>query len=403
MTNYGENRESPDAIKAEIERTRSQMSNKIDTLQERLNPDTLKVQAQEAIRTALQDGADAMKHYVQEHSTELRDAVIHVVKRNPLPTALIGIGVGWLVLEGFGSAKQSSSNQYDSSNRYDWSGGRAEYAARPAQNYTSEFGDRYRSRVGAYAGSREWAEPSDAYWSEEEGSNGHNRPIGEKVQQLGSTVKEKAGQAMEQVQDAASQVVGQVADKAQQAREQIGQLGSQVTDKTQSLSEQTRQQVSEVTIRTQQQAHHMLEDNPLAVGAAALAVGAVIGLLLPSTRRENEMVGPYRDQVVEKAQSVAGTVAQRVQEVVQEVKPEVEQLAHRVVEQVKPEVEQLGQRVAGDLKQTAQEAASEATGSSAKVKTSPEEDNPMLSAEDSSDLGQGWSATTSTQETTPAR
>lgn len=397
MTNYGENRESPDAIKAEIERTRSQMSNKIDTLQERLNPDTLKVQAQEAVRGALQDGADAMKTYMQEHSTELRDAVIHAVKRNPLPTALIGIGVGWLLLEGLGSQKQSSSNQYD------WSGGRDEYAPRRTQNDAAEYNDRYRSRLGPYAGSTDWADSSDAYGNADEGTNGHNRPIREKVQQAGSAVKEKASQALEQVQDAAGQVVGQVADKTQQAREQIGQLGSQVTDKAQDLSQQTRQQVGELTTQTQRQAHHMLEDNPLAVGAAALALGAFIGLLLPTTRRENEILGPYREQVVEKAQAVADTVAQRVQEVVQEVKPEVEQLANRVVEDLKPEVEQLGQKVVSDLKQTGQEAIAEATGSSATVKTSPEEDEPMISSENSSNFGQGWSAPASTQETTSAR
>jgi len=378
MTNYEENRESPDAIKADIERTRSQMSNKIDTLQERLNPDTLKVQAQEAVRSALQEGADAMKSYMQEHSTELRDTVIHTFKRNPLPTALIGIGVGWMLLEGVGGKRSTSSNQYD------WSGGRDEYAPRRAQNSAPEYEDRYRSRVGTYTGSTNWADRTDA-WDAEEGTNGHNRPI------------------REQVQDAAGQVADQIANTTQRAREQIGEFSSQVTDKAQDLSQQTRHQIGELTTQTQQQAHHLLEENPLALGAAALALGAFIGLLLPTTRRENEMVGPYRDQVVEKAQAVAGTVAQRVQEVVQEVKPEVEQLANRVMEDLQPKVEQLGQKVVGDLKQTGQEAISEVTGSSVKVKNSPEEDKPIGNAGDSSHTGQGWSGSASTQETLSSR
>jgi len=392
MTNFAENHESPEAIKAEIERTRNQMSTKIDTLQERLNPDTLKMQAQEAFRGALQDGADAMKSYMQEHSTELREAVIQTAKRNPLPTVLIGVGVGWLLLEGFSSQKQTPSSQYD------WSGGREGAASWGSQNDAAQYEDRYRSRVGAYSGSAAWADPAYAR-GEEEVTNGHNRSLGEKVQELGGAVKEKAGQTLEQVQDAASQVVGQVADKAQQAREQVGQLSSQVTDKTQHLGQQTRQQVGEFTTQTQQQAHHILADNPLAVGAAALAVGAVIGLMLPSTRRENDMMGPYREQVVEKAQAVAGTVSQRVQEAAKELKPEVEQLANRVVEDLKPEVEELGHKVMDGLKQTGQEAV-KATGISPTANPSPEEGNPAFSSGSSSKGAPEMSAPASTPETT---
>jgi ElaB/YqjD/DUF883 family membrane-anchored ribosome-binding protein len=392
MTSYAENRESPEAIQAESERTRSQMSTKIDTLQERLSPETLKVQAQDALRGALQDGADAIKSYMQEHSAELRDSVIQTAKRNPLPTALIGIGVGWLLLEGFSSQKRSSSDQYD------WSGGRNASASGRPQNYTGDYEDRYRARMGAYSDSAGGSDPSYARWGEEKGTNGHSRPMGEKVQELGSTVKEKTSQTLEQVQDTASQVVGQVADKAQQAREQVGHLGSQVTDKAQQITQQTRQQVGDITTQTQQQAYHILADNPLAVGAAALALGAVIGLMLPSTRRENEMMGPYRDQVSEKAQAVAGTVANRVQEVVAEVKPEVEQLASRVVDDLKPEVQQLGNKVMDDLKQTGQEAI-KATGISSTATKSSEAPNPTSSSGYSSNTGQETKVATSTPQT----
>lgn len=395
--NYTENRESPEAIKAEIERTRSQMSTKIDTLQERLSPDTLKVQAQEAFRGALQDGANAMNSYVQEHSAELRDSVIQTAKRNPLPTVLIGIGVGWLLLEGFGSQKRSSSNQYES-DQYGWSSIRNESGSWRSQRSAGDYEDRYRSRVGTYSTAADWSEPAYASRGEERDTNGHSRPLGEKVQELGSTVKEKAGQALEQVQDMASQVVDQVADKAQQAREQVGQLSSQVTDKTQQFSQQTRQQVGDLTMQTQHQAYHMLTDNPLAVGAAALAVGAVIGLMLPSTQRENEMLGPYREQVTEKAQEIAGTVADRVQEVVAEVKPEVEQLASRVVDELKPEVQQLGNKVMDDLKQTGQEAV-KASGLASPTKTSSEESTLMGSAENSFKSGQETSGVTPNPQT----
>jgi ElaB/YqjD/DUF883 family membrane-anchored ribosome-binding protein len=39
-------------------------------------------------------------------------------------------------------------------------------------------------------------------------------------------------------------------------------------------------------------------DNPLAIGAVALAAGVGVGLLLPSTQRENELLGAARDRIV---------------------------------------------------------------------------------------------------------
>lgn len=49
-------------------------------------------------------------------------------------------------------------------------------------------------------------------------------------------------------------------------------------------------------------------DNPLAVGAAALAVGTAVGLSLPRTRAENRTLGETRDALVEKASRVARDV-----------------------------------------------------------------------------------------------
>jgi methylthioribose-1-phosphate isomerase len=49
----------------------------------------------------------------------------------------------------------------------------------------------------------------------------------------------------------------------------------------------------------------MLEENPLTVGAPGVGVGAAIGLAIPETSREHEVVGEARDTVVEKAQEKA--------------------------------------------------------------------------------------------------
>ena len=62
-----------------------------------------------------------------------------------------------------------------------------------------------------------------------------------------------------------------------------------------------------------------VRDNPLAAGAVAAAVGATVGMALPETRRENEVMGSARDAVVNRAQDAARQAAERVQDAAQRV------------------------------------------------------------------------------------
>ena len=71
----------------------------------------------------------------------------------------------------------------------------------------------------------------------------------------------------------------------------------------------------------------MLEENPLTVGAPGVGVGAAIGLAIPETSREHEVVGEARDTVVEKAQEKAQEVQQSVQRVAEEAQGAAQQEA----------------------------------------------------------------------------
>jgi hypothetical protein len=50
-----------------------------------------------------------------------------------------------------------------------------------------------------------------------------------------------------------------------------------------------------------QRAKGMAQENPLGLAIGAVAVGFVGGLLIPSTRVEDEKIGPMADEVKEKA------------------------------------------------------------------------------------------------------
>jgi hypothetical protein len=67
-----------------------------------------------------------------------------------------------------------------------------------------------------------------------------------------------------------------------------------------------------------QQAVGMAKENPLGLAIGAAAVGFVAGLVIPSTRVENERIGPMADQVKEEAVERGKHVAERTVETAKE-------------------------------------------------------------------------------------
>ena len=62
----------------------------------------------------------------------------------------------------------------------------------------------------------------------------------------------------------------------------------------------------------------MVRENPLAMGALAVATGAAVGLAIPQSTREHEAMGVARDNLVETVQEKAQEAQQKVQRVAEE-------------------------------------------------------------------------------------
>ena len=93
------------------------------------------------------------------------------------------------------------------------------------------------------------------------------------------------------------------------------------------------------------------ERNPLGLAVGAAAVGFVAGLVLPSTRVENERMGEISDRVVEAAKETAGEAVERGKQVAQDA-----------VGTAKESGREQGQELASNLQERAQETTT--TGSS---------------------------------------
>lgn len=371
-------------IRADIDQTRASVGDKIDQLQARLDPNRLKEQAQETVQEMINDTANSMTEYVKTHKDEMISSLTESARRNPLPTALIGLGIGWLILESMGGNKsndrddnrRSSSRddrwEYerrylsndDQRNRFEGTSGRSQVSQGRGQydDYSngpsgstgyptrSEFQSSQGYGNGQQQGSNPLAKATDAVKdkvgdvadSVKDSVGGVGQDIKDRVSDAGQEIKERVGDVGQEIKERVSDVRERISDAVGGAVGDVRQQANHMGEQTQNNMYRAGNQVDEWQNRARyegqrrsQQVMRNLEDNPLTYGAIALAAGAAIALLLPQTRTENRYFGEMRDQVVEKGQEVVETAKGHAQEVVAEIRPELEEKARQIVSDVK--------------------------------------------------------------------
>lgn len=109
--------DDPEQIRMQIEQTRDEMSETIDAIQERLNPRNLVEQAKDSVREATVGKVKEMAHNVSDTASGMADSTKEVagdlaerVRENPWPAVLLGLGAAWLFMRnGDGGASRYSS------------------------------------------------------------------------------------------------------------------------------------------------------------------------------------------------------------------------------------------------------------------------------------------------------
>jgi ElaB/YqjD/DUF883 family membrane-anchored ribosome-binding protein len=98
------------------------------------------------------------------------------------------------------------------------------------------------------------------------------------------------------------------------------------------------------------------QENPLGLVIGAAAIGFVAGMLIPSTRAEDEKIGPVADQVKAKAAETGQQAVERGTQVASDV-------ASSAAETAKESGKEHAQGVADDARQAAQETREEVRSS----------------------------------------
>lgn len=255
--------EETENIRAQIVETRAGMGETIDAIQEKLSLSNISEQVSEQVNNAIETAKDTVYeatlgkvvHFMKNTGRDISSSsFITTAKENPLPFVLIGLGAGLLAYQGL--SKRSGGSTIG-------------YRRQPRQLSESSV---MRKAQGGIRNVKDSV--SNAAGSAYDG------------------VSRAAGSAIDGVTKAAENTYQGAGDLAQRAIDTAGDLGT----------------------RAQETYSHYLEEKPWAIGAVALVAGAAIGMAIPSTRYEGELMGEARLNLLNKVQGSANDFIDKAKE-----------------------------------------------------------------------------------------
>ena len=251
-------------LHSEIQETRENMGDTIDEIQERLSFANLSEQVSDKVNDVIESAKDtvydatlgkAVNFMKQARDGVMETSAGRTIAANPIPFALIGIGGALLAY-----------STYNSKNR------RRSLAGFRTQEYTTTGEPAGRS-VGVLSGAAD--------------------TVSEKAATAYDALSEKAGGAYESAANVANKAYSGAADGVNRAYEKVGEFGTAARESY----------------------DHYIEEKPLAVAVAAMAMGAAVGLAIPSTRYEGRLMGEARENLLSKAEGTASEFVDKAKQV----------------------------------------------------------------------------------------
>lgn len=245
-------------VEREVEATRGQIDRTVEALKEKMQPKELFEEA-----TRVMGGA----------SNKVLTTVVEQAKENPIPIALIGVGIAWWAL---GQTKRKSA-AYD-----------------------------------PYSGS--YYETYEGYDDDET----FGRKLKRKSAAAVSTTKEKVSGAVDKTKEGFASAKTSAAEGLDTAKDKVAGFTSTAREKAGAAGRQVQAKYQET-----------LDTEPLILGAIAVAVGAAIGASIPASRTENRLIGPHRDRLVGRGRDMARSSLDEARSVAERAYGQVKDELHR--------------------------------------------------------------------------
>lgn len=287
---------NPDQIEREIEKDREALRRTLDDLQGELSFDGL---------------SRRLTGSVRKNGAEWAEAASDAARANPIALGLTGIGLAWMIFgrghDPVHSYGQSSTSRSDRNER------NFNRVSDPSQTY----GNRPPfSRPG-------W--PSD-----------NNR----KTDQHADARSDQSVRSTKDVGmiDAAKDHAFHLRDRLSEGTEGFGEEARLRIEAARRKALDASDAVSRQMAQANRKIARNYDNEPLLFGALALLGGAALGAMLPGTRREDELLGDYRDQLLDEAEKIYHEEKDRVSSAVSAGVQEAKAAVTNVVSAAKGEL-----------------------------------------------------------------
>ena len=183
------------------------------------------------------------------------------------------------------------------------------YAATPSRPTASGFRrsgdyydyDEFETRVAAAERTSSRRQSYvDRYGYEQDDDDGFLDRLGDRAEEVWGTITANVRGAWRRTYDSAAQMRARLMEGTDDMDEQ----GKDRVARARALAYQAQSRAEMMARRGRRQASNFFYDQPMVAGALAMAVGAVVGGLLPRTQREDQAFGAYRDQLFANAEAV---------------------------------------------------------------------------------------------------
>lgn len=379
---------SPAELERDIEGTRSRISGLIDELTDRVQPSNM---IDRAVGMARDSGA---AEYAGDFATNLARAA----KDNPVPVALIGVALGWLALDRGGVRGRDVQRLYTAATGGPRRGTPLPRSTTAAGGTLISGGDFHAYRYDDTpdrTGSRAMAKDPTIGEKVSDAASAARDAVTDVASTVGSSVASAYSAAKGAAANAASSVLGsdergaQANDRPGQGQSSYGTSGatrqtggssSSLVDRVSDVADSTGKAASYAARVTREGAGYgatrvyesgrnagrrayragdaiadTVREQPILLGILGIAAGAVIAAALPRTRREDEILGVYRDELRDR---VTNEVSDRYEDLREEAGARLGDIKEDVTQRFAELRDEASTRL-GDLRQEAVSAYGE--------------------------------------------
>ena len=289
----------PSRIERELDSTRSRLGSHLSELQDRLSPGQVL--------------DDLMGYFRGSEGGDFARNLMDSVRGNPMPAALTGIGLAWLMAANPrpGATTQPSSGT-----------GRVRvYGGSPGFSQGGYDAMAARVRAAEQSTERQQGEAEQAYTTRFDEARGHAiglvRHAQESSDSFGQRIKDALGAAQQTVvegahdlRDQVSGAAGSLGAAAQGAAQSVGNAAQSVGSAAQAAAQHAGGVLTQGGQATGQAGSNLiatLAESPVLLGALGLAAGA----LLPQSDQEERALGGVAGQARDAARSLAQEAVDR--------------------------------------------------------------------------------------------